>query len=160
MKLKTETYLVVEKLENSIRQAEINSFTTVAYVRDNAIDFFHLTLMIDPEVKDHKSRVYGIVDAIGTLGGAYEIIFWIVMLFYGSIRKNLYQFSIVNSLIQNNDHQKDESKVDEGNLNNDMITRRRCNQQASQSKIRLRQTKVHVENTNQRNRTIVNKKIF
>ena len=116
--------------------------------------------MIDPEVKDYKSRVYGIVDAIGTLGDTYEIIFWIVMLFYGSIRKNLYQFSIVNSLIQNNDHQKDESKVDEGNLNNDMITRRRCNQQTSQSKIRLRQTKVHVENTNQRNRTIANKKIF
>ena len=155
-----DSYLLVKKLENSIRQAEINSYTTDAYVRDNAIDFFHLTLMIDPEVKDYKSRVYGIVDAIGTLGGAYEIILWIVMLFFGSIRKNLYQFSIVNILIQNYDHQKDEAKVDEGNLNNDMITRRRCNQQTSQSKIRLRQTKVHVENTNQRNRTIANKKIF
>ena len=77
-------------------------------------------ITLDSEIKNYKARVYGIIDAIGTLGGAFEIIFWIIMLFYGSIRKNLYLYSVVNSLSQD-----DESEVNQQQHNNDLRRSRR-----------------------------------
>ena len=41
-----------------------------------------MTIMLDSEVKNYKARIYGIIDAIGTLGGTYGIVFWTIMLFY------------------------------------------------------------------------------
>ena len=64
--------------------------------------------MLDSEIKDYKARAYGIIDAIGTLGGTFEIAFWTIMLLYGSIRNNLYLFTVVNSLSEDNHKQDDE----------------------------------------------------
>ena len=69
--------------------------------------------MLDSEMKNYKASVYGIIDAIGTLGGTFEIVLWIIMLFYGSIRSNLYMFSTINSLSQSDTNQNNESGVKE-----------------------------------------------
>ena len=84
---------------------QTNSYQTKSYAYNSSIDFFQLSILLDTEMKNYKARVYGIIDAIGTLGGAFEIISWIVLLLYGSIRQSLYLFSVVNSLIQN-DHDR------------------------------------------------------
>ena len=55
---------------------------------------------LEGQMKHYKSSTYGIIDVIGTLGGVFEIIFWLLMLLYGSIQKNVYLFSVINSLIQ------------------------------------------------------------
>ena len=47
------------------------------------------------------------IDALGTLGGVFEIIFWSIMLFYGSIRKNMLIFSIMNRLARTGHEQYD-----------------------------------------------------
>ena len=53
---------------------------------NNREKFLYLTLMLDSGIKHYSSKVYGIIDAIGTLGGVFEIIFWAIMLFYSNIR--------------------------------------------------------------------------
>ena len=47
------------------------------------------------------------IDALGTLGGVFEIIFWSIMLVYGSIRKNMLIFSIMNRLARTGHEQYD-----------------------------------------------------
>ena len=37
-------------------------------------------LRLDSKVKHYKSITYGIIDAIGTLGGVFEILLWVLML--------------------------------------------------------------------------------
>ena len=64
---------------------------------------FQITL--DPEEKHHLAKIYGVIDAIGTLGGVHEIVLWCIMLMYGSLRKNVYLFSIINSLIHTENFQ-------------------------------------------------------
>ena len=61
---------------------------------------FEFQIMLGPEEKHYSAKVYGVIDAIGTLGGVHEIVLWCVMLIYGSLRKNVYLFSIINRLIQ------------------------------------------------------------
>ena len=56
--------------------------------------------MLDSEEKLHSAKIYGFIDAIGTLGGVHEIVLWCILLIYGSLRKNVYFFSIINRLIQ------------------------------------------------------------
>ena len=85
---------------------QTNSYQTKSYAYNSSTDFFQLSILLDTEMKNYKARVYGIIDAIGTLGGVFEIISWIVLLLYGSIRQSLYLFSVVNSLIQN-DHDRE-----------------------------------------------------
>ena len=57
-------------------------------------------IRLDSKVKHFNSRIYGILDAVGTLGGIFEILLWSLMLIYGSIRKNMYLFSVINRLIR------------------------------------------------------------
>ena len=78
--------------------------------------------MLDSKVKHYKSITYGVIDAIGTLGGVFEILFWALMLFYASIRENMYLFSVINTLIQINrnedKHQNPQPGIDDANSNN------------------------------------------
>ena len=57
-------------------------------------------IMLGTEEKHFSAKIYGVIDAIGTLGGVHEIVLWCIMLFYGSLRKHVYLFSIINRLIQ------------------------------------------------------------
>ena len=68
--------------------------------------------MLDAKLKHYKSITYGIIDGIGTLGGVFEILFWFLMLFYGSIRENMYLFSVINSLISINKDQDEKPRTD------------------------------------------------
>ena len=75
-------------------------------------------LMLDSKVKHYKSITYGIIDAIGTLGGVFEILLWVLMLFYGSIRENMYLFSVISTLAQFNQNGEEKS-VAENTKNKD-----------------------------------------
>ena len=69
-------------------------------------------LRLDSKVRHYKSITYGIIDAIGTLGGVFEILLWVLMLFYGSIRENMYLFSVINTLTQFNQNEDEKSEPD------------------------------------------------
>ena len=72
---------------------------------------FEFQITLDSEEKHHSATIYGAIDAIGTLGGVYEIVLWCIMLIYGSLRKNVYLFSIINHLIQT-EHLQDTANED------------------------------------------------
>ena len=61
-----------------------------------------IDIRLDSGAKHYVSSTYGIIDAIGTLGGVFEILYWFMMLFYSSLRENMYSFSVINSLNQTN----------------------------------------------------------
>ena len=48
---------------------------------------FEFQIMLDSEEKLHSAKIYGFIDAIGTLGGVHEIVLWCILLIYGSLRK-------------------------------------------------------------------------
>ena len=60
--------------------------------------FLNFEISLDQKITHFRSTSYGIVDVIGTLGGAFGIISWLLMLFYGSIREGVYLFSVINHL--------------------------------------------------------------
>ena len=159
MRFRVEIWLRARRPENSIEWIETNNYSTKSFSHQGTTDFLQFIITLDAEVKDYKSRVYGFIDAIGTLGGAFEIISWIVLLLYGSIRKNLYYFSTLNSLTNENPHKNDESEIDEQHLDNDGISRNRPLQLQSQSKTRLWETKMH-KTTHQQTNTKFKRDIF
>ena len=159
MKSRVGTRSQARKLENSIERIEKNSYSSKSFLYDGFIDFFQLTITLDAEVKDYKSRVYGIIDAIGTLGGAFGIISWIVLLLYSSLRNNLYYFSAINSLINNSKNKNDELRMNEELFNKDIFSRSRRTQQNSQSNNILRQAKAF-DGTEQQTNTTFKQKLF
>ena len=62
--------------------------------------FLKFDVRLDAKVKHYNSMTYGIIEAIGTLGGVFEILFWILMLFYGSLSEKMYLLSVINTLTQ------------------------------------------------------------
>ena len=72
-------------------------------------------VMLDAKVTHYKSTTYGIIDAIGTLGGVFEILFWVLMLLYGSLRENMYLFSVINTLTEINQDEDAIPKTDNNN---------------------------------------------
>ena len=105
--------------------------------------------MLDSEVKDYKARVYGVIDALGTLGGIFEIVFWTIMLFYGSIRNNLYLFTVVNSLSQDNHKQDGELWVKRNQHNNTLAIRGIYTQSNRQREANTDLTQAHTNLNNQ-----------
>ena len=77
--------------------------------------FLNFDVRLDSKVKHYKSIAYGIIDAIGTLGGVFEILYWILMLFFGSIRENMYLFSVINTLTQISQDEDTQSRTDNNN---------------------------------------------
>ena len=156
-----ETYLLAKRQESSIEQAETNSFSYQNFhFSDDSAELFYFTLKLDSEVKNYKGRVYGIIDAIGTLGGAFEIILWIIILLYGSIRKNLYLFYTINSLVQSRHPQNNESSGKDEHDDNNMIARSRRNQQFNHIRLRLGRPKTHIPTLNRHPNTLVSKNMF
>ena len=78
--------------------------------------FVSLDIRLDTKVKHYKSITYGIIDAIGTLGGVFEILVWVLMIFYSSLREKMYLFFVINTIIQANKDEDAKSEAD--NLNN------------------------------------------
>ena len=77
--------------------------------------FLNFEVRLDAKLKHYKSITYGIIDAIGTLGGVFEILFWILMLFFGSIRENMYLFSVINTLTQISQDENTQPRSDNNN---------------------------------------------
>ena len=103
---KTRTKL---KLETCFLKNKQGKFFRVHNERQDSHDLFDTStqkatfefqIMLDSEEKHHSAKIYGFIDAIGTLGGVHEILLWCIMLIYGSLRKNVCLFSIINRLIQ------------------------------------------------------------
>ena len=90
--------------------------------------------MLDAKLKHYKSITYGIIDGIGTLGGVFEILFWFLMLFYGSIRENMYLFSVINSLISINKDQDEKPRTDSRDIYDTPIAVNRFDQFAQNNK--------------------------
>ena len=61
---------------NFYRAGKTNSHITELDENNSDYDFALIRIMLDSEVKHYESRVYGVIDAIGTLGGIFEITFW------------------------------------------------------------------------------------
>ena len=68
----------------------------------------NVKINLDSEVKHFQSKSYKFIDAVGTIGGIFEIMFWLTMLIYGCIRKNMAIYYIVNRIISISNQQKDE----------------------------------------------------
>ena len=68
----------------------------------------NVKINLDSEVKHFQSKSYRFIDAVGTIGGIFEIMFWLTMLIYGCIRKNMAIYYIVNRIISISNQQKDE----------------------------------------------------
>ena len=109
------------EIESGIFSSEkTGKFYTVSREKIFAIEHKNTThkvllnfdLRLDSKVKHYKSITYGIIDAIGTLGGVFEILFWVLMLLYGSIRENMYLFSVINTLTQFNQNGEEKSEAD------------------------------------------------
>ena len=63
---------------------------------------------------------------IGTLGGVFEILLWLLMLFYGSIRNNMYIFHAINCLIKLDQCTKQNSRL-ENNSGGDILPKSKSN---------------------------------
>ena len=70
----------------------------------SSITSLEFQVLLDSEERHHSAKVYGAIDAIGTLGGVHEIILWCIMIIYGSFRRNVYMYSIINRLTQIKKH--------------------------------------------------------
>ena len=61
----------------------------------NSRNFASISATLDLESKHYKSSVYHFIEAIGTIGGIYELLFQAILVMYFSIRKNLYFYSFL-----------------------------------------------------------------
>ena len=60
--------------------------------------FFYGTIMISPESKIYKSQTYKLLDAIGTIGGVYELAFGVLYFIYSFFSTKIYFYHMVSSL--------------------------------------------------------------
>ena len=74
-------------------------------------NFATIIATLSLESKHYKSSVYHFLEAIGTIGGIYELLFQGILIMYISIRKSLYFYSFLAELnkfaahrYQNKDH--------------------------------------------------------
>ena len=116
--------------------------------------------MLDSEVKVYQARIYGIIDAIGTLGGAFEIVFWVIMLFYGSIRKNLYLLSVMDVLSKSDENHDNEREANHEQHDNIPITRNRHGYQFRKVRDRLHRSTIPSSSNNQQTSTYTNFNMF
>ena len=121
MKLIMEAYSLTNKTGDFFRLIKERQNNVKLDLSGNQIRSLEFQIRLDSEEKHHSAVVYGIIDAIGTLGGVHDIVLWCVMFIYGSLRKNVYLFSIINCLIrteqlkdttpQQNDEQRDDNQI-------------------------------------------------
>ena len=113
MKLTLEAYLQRNKTGQFFRvQNYKNDWHDLSFDSTKTA-LFEFQITLDSEEKHHSAKIYGVIDAIGTLGGVHEITLWCIILIYGSVRKNMYLFSIINSLIQSEQFQDIHHEIDE-----------------------------------------------
>ena len=100
MKSIMEAYSLINKTGEFFRVRKESHDRYEQNLDYSTIESLEFQIILDSEEKHHSAKVYGIIDAIGTLGGVHDIVLWCIMLIYGSLRKNVYLFSIINCLIQ------------------------------------------------------------
>ena len=86
-----------------------DSVSKYSYDFGGAISITSLTL--DTESKHYESKVNHFMDAIGTIGGIFEILLMMISLVYSKIRKNLYYQSIINELNRQKQEDDDRSSI-------------------------------------------------
>ena len=74
--------------------------------------------MADRRIRHFRSIAYGIIDALGTFGGVFEILFWSLMFLFGSFRESVYLFSVINCLIEINRNEEARPKTEIRNKEN------------------------------------------
>ena len=100
------TYEIESGIFNSKKTGQFFTITKenihTSELKSSNKSLLNFDIRLDSEAKHYVSSTYGIIDAIGTLGGVFEILYWFMMLFYSSLRENMYSFSVINSLNQTN----------------------------------------------------------
>ena len=61
-------------------------------------EFGKITFKLDLDSKHLESEVNHILDVIGTIGGSFELIHYILLTIYITLRKNLYFYTIIKSI--------------------------------------------------------------
>ena len=69
--------------------------TSYTRLQNNSSIMASIVVNLDPETKHHKITVYHLLEAIGTIGGLFELLFGGILILYLIIRKNLYYFSFL-----------------------------------------------------------------
>ena len=79
---------------------QISRQTSNSISRSNSSDrsLASIIATLDLESKHYKSSVYHFAEAVGTIGGIYELLFEGILIIYFSIRKNLYFYSFLSML--------------------------------------------------------------
>ena len=57
-----------------------------------------ISILLDSESKRHESDVNHLLDVIGTIGGSFELIHYIILTIYITLRKNLYFYAIIKNI--------------------------------------------------------------
>ena len=61
-------------------------------------EFGKITFKLDLDSKHLESEVNHILDVIGTIGGSFELIHYIILTVYIALRKNLYFYAIIKNI--------------------------------------------------------------
>ena len=146
-KTRTKLKLEVYSLKNKTGQ-----FFRVKNQRKDSYDLsdnptlkasMELHIMLDSEEKLYSAKVYGVIDAIGTLGGVHDIVLWCILFLYGSLRKNVYLFSIINRLIQTEQLQDTTEEDNKEPRDGNQIPMSTHDQEVIHNRNRLNNNQVH-----------------
>ena len=72
----------------------------------NGTAFFESIFRLGSESKIYKARTYKFLDALGTIGGVYELTFCVLSLIFSCISRKLYFYHMVNNLKIDESHHK------------------------------------------------------
>ena len=75
--------------------------------------FFVSTLKLSSNSKIYKSQVYQFLDALGTIGGVFELCFGFLFLIYSFVSRKLYYFHMINGLktVENQDKLSEDKEM-------------------------------------------------
>ena len=106
---------------------EVNKHSTNIFEKSEAGDyrFGEIYIALDSESKHLESNVHNILDIIGTIGGSFELVHYIIFIIYCTFRQNLYFYSMIKGI---GDFKKSQDKVDIKKHKSQLDTSRRNHQ--------------------------------
>ena len=104
-------YFFSDVKKGNFYQISKQTSNSISLIDTSIRNLASISATLDLESKHYKSSVYHFIEAIGTIGGIYELLFQAILVMYFSIRKNLYFYSFLAELnklslygYQNRDH--------------------------------------------------------
>ena len=91
-------YVLSNFKDGNLYQVGKTSQSTVRRSQKQSNLFFQGFFLLSSESKIFTSRTYKFLDALGTIGGVYELLFSILYLVFGFVSRKLYFYYMVNRL--------------------------------------------------------------